>query len=309
MGRLLSAVRNRLRRIAGPAGAEAAAEGRGPVTVGGYLIQREIGHGAFGAVYLGSDPETGKPAAIKTLDLSRHRDSASHGRIKERFLREAAMVALLAHPAIVVIYGAGEEGDLAYIAMEVIGGGSLDAWTKPGRLLPLPVLAGIMARVADALDYAHRHRVVHRDVKPANIMVDLERDVVKITDFGVATLLGEAVPDPCAFRGTPAYMAPEQLGGPEVDGRADLYSLGVTLFQLCTGRLPFFGDSVAELMYKIANEEAPAITAADPALPARLAAIVGRCLAKDPRARYQSGAELAEDLREWDREFNNKRQN
>jgi serine/threonine-protein kinase len=155
----------------------------------------------------------------------------------------------------------------------------------------------IGARVAEALGYAHKQQVVHRDIKPANIMFDLAHDAVKVTDFGIARITDASKTRTGLVLGTPSFMSPEQLAGRKVDGRTDLYSLGVMLFQLLTGVLPFRAVSMAELMHKIANEEAPSLHSVRPELPQRLASLVARLLGKRPEARYQDGDQLARDLR------------
>src|SRR5690606_27974462 len=174
--------------------------------------------------------------------------------VKARFFREAETAGRLQHPNIVTIYDAGEEHDLAYIAMEFLEGHDLTRYTKPDNLLPLPIVMGIVYKAAIALDYAHKHNVVHRDVKPANVMYEPSKRTVKLTDFGIPRITDSSRTKTGMVLGTPSYMSPEQLSGKKIDGRSDLFSLGVMLYQLVTGKLPFQGDSMATLMYKIANE-------------------------------------------------------
>ena len=174
--------------------------------------------------------------------------------VKERFFREAETAGRLNHPNIVTIYDAGEEHDLAYISMEFLKGKDLAPHTKADNLLPTKKVVDIIAKVAEALDYAHEQNVVHRDIKPANIMYEPETGVVKVTDFGIARITDSSKTKTGMVLGTPSYMSPEQLAGKKVDGRSDLFSLGVMLYQLSTGQLPFTGESMASLMYKIANE-------------------------------------------------------
>jgi serine/threonine-protein kinase len=216
---------------------------------------------------------------------------------RERFFREAETAGRLQHQNIVTIFDAGEEHDLAYIAMEFLKGRDLVDYCKDGNLLPIPKVVSIVARVAEALAYAHRANVVHRDIKPANIMYELESDTVKVTDFGIARITDSSKTKTGLVLGTPSFMSPEQIAGKKVDGRSDLYSLGVMLFQMLTGVLPFRGDSMAELMYKIANEEAPDIRIIRSEIPERLAAVVALALAKKPEQRYQDGDRFAADLR------------
>jgi serine/threonine-protein kinase len=195
------------------------------------------------------------------------------------------------------MFDAGEEHDLAYIAMEFLKGKDLVPYTKPGQLMPLPRVLSIVARVADALSYAHENHVVHRDIKPANIMYEPESDQVKVTDFGIARITDSSKTKTGMVLGTPSYMSPEQLAGKKIDGRSDLFSLGVTLYQMACGKLPFEGDSMAQLMFKIANEAHPDIRSIHPDLPENLVAIIDKALTKDPDQRYQTGAEFSRDLR------------
>ncbi|MCX8085537.1 MAG: serine/threonine-protein kinase [Rhodocyclaceae bacterium] len=265
--------------------------------LGRYQVEKELGKGAMGVVYQGRDPKINRVVAIKTLALSQEFDAEELAEVKARFFREAETAGRLNHPAIVQVYDAGEEHDLAYIAMEFLQGGDLVPYTKPDHLLPLPKVLDIVARVAEALDYAHANNVVHRDIKPANIMYEPASDQVKVTDFGIARITDSSKTKTGMVLGTPSYMSPEQLAGKKIDGRSDLFSLGVTLYQLCSGRLPFVGESLAELMFKITGEPPPDIRSLVPDLPACVVAILDRALAKDPQQRYQRGAEMAEALR------------
>ncbi|WP_367180981.1 serine/threonine-protein kinase [uncultured Piscinibacter sp.] len=268
-----------------------------PVTLGRYRIDSEIGRGSMGAVYLGRDPQIGRQVAIKTLTLSREFAGDQLAESRRRFFREAETAGRLQHPDIVTIFDAGEAQDLAYIAMEYIRGEDLQRHTAPGRLLPVQQVLEIVARVADALAYAHSQGVVHRDIKPANVMVDLAGGLVKVTDFGVARLDDASRTRTGAVIGTPSFMSPEQLAGRHFDGRGDLYSLGVMLFQLLTGRLPHEGESMAELMRRIVNEPAPDVRGLRPELPHALADVVALALQKRPETRYADGAQMAQDLR------------
>lgn len=266
--------------------------------LGRYEVEKELGKGAMGVVYLGKDPKIGRLVAIKTLALAQEFDADVLQDVKKRFFSEAESAGRLSHPNIVTMYDAGEEHDLAYIAMEYLKGRDLVGYIKPGELLPLPVVMAIVARVADALDYAHRQNVVHRDIKPGNIMYDPETDTVKVADFGIARITDSSKTRTGMVMGTPSYMSPEQLAGHKVSGASDLFSLGVTLYQLASGHLPFDGDSMAQLMYRIANEAPVDILTVRPDVPPCLVAILGKTLAKTPEGRYASGAELAEALRQ-----------
>jgi eukaryotic-like serine/threonine-protein kinase len=265
--------------------------------LGRYQVEKELGKGAMGVVYLGKDPKIGRVVAIKTMALSQEFEGEELNDARERFFREAETAGRLQHQNIVTIFDAGEEHDLAYIAMEFLKGRDLVDYCKDGNLLPMPKVVSIVARVAEALAYAHRQSVVHRDIKPANIMYELDSDTVKVTDFGIARITDSSKTKTGLVLGTPSFMSPEQIAGKKVDGRSDLYSLGVMLFQMLSGVLPFRGDSMAELMYKIANEEAPDIRIIRKDVPERLAGVVAMALAKRSEARYQDGDQLAADLR------------
>ncbi len=265
--------------------------------LGRYQVEKELGKGAMGVVYLGKDPKIGRVVAIKTMALSQEFEGEELTDARERFFREAETAGRLQHQNIVTIFDAGEEHDLAYIAMEFLKGKDLVDACKDGQLLAVPRVLSIIARVAEALAYAHRQNVVHRDIKPANIMYELASDTVKVTDFGIARITDSSKTKTGLVLGTPSFMSPEQLAGKKVDGRSDLYSLGVMLFQMLAGVLPFRGDSMAELMYKIANEEAPDIRIIRPELPETLANLVALSMAKRPETRYQDGDTFAAELR------------
>ena len=265
--------------------------------LGRYQIEKELGKGAMGVVYLGRDPKINRVVAIKTMALSQEFEEDEIADVKERFFREAETAGRLNHQNIVTMYDAGEEHDLAYIAMEFLKGKDLVPHTKPDHLLPLPQVVSIIARVADALAYAHSNNVVHRDIKPANVMYEPESDQVKVTDFGIARITDSSKTKTGMVLGTPSYMSPEQLSGKKIDGRSDLFSLGVTLYQMLCGQLPFVGDSMAQLMFKIANETHPDVRSVNPAVPDALVVVIDRALCKDIEQRYQSGDEMARDLR------------
>ncbi len=268
-----------------------------PATLGRYRIESEIGRGSMGAVYLGRDPQIGRVVAIKTLALGREFAADRIGEARERFFREAETAGRLQHPDIVTIFDAGEADDLAWIAMEYVRGTDLQRFTAPGTLLPVPRVLEVIARVAEALSYAHSQGVVHRDIKPANVMIDLEGSLVKVMDFGVARLDDATRTRTGIVLGTPSFMSPEQMSGRRADGRSDLYSLGVMLFQLLTGTLPFEGSSMAELMRRIVNEPAPDVRSLRPQLPQALADVVTLTLEKRPEVRYADGIQIAQDLR------------
>jgi eukaryotic-like serine/threonine-protein kinase len=265
--------------------------------LGRYQVEKELGKGAMGVVYLGKDPKIGRVVAIKTMALSQEFEADELVEVKERFFREAETAGRLSHTNIVTIYDAGEEHDLCYIAMELLKGKDLAPFTKQGSTLPVAKVASIVARVADALGYAHKQNVVHRDIKPANIMYELDGDVVKVTDFGIARITDSSKTKTGMVLGTPSYMSPEQLQGKKIDGRSDLFSLAVTLYQLACGRLPFEGESMAQLMYRIANEHAPDILQYNPSLPPAFVAFLDTAMSKEADQRYQTGEEFAAALR------------
>lgn len=266
--------------------------------LGRYQIEKELGKGAMGVVYLGKDPKIGRVVAIKTMALAQEFEADELADVKERFFREAETAGRLAHQNIVTIYDAGEEHDLAFIAMELLKGGDLVPFTKPGALLSVDQAVSIVARTADALGYAHKQGVVHRDIKPANIMYHPESDTVKVTDFGIARLTDSSKTKTGMVLGTPSYMSPEQLAGKKIDGRSDLFSLAVSLYQMLCGRLPFEGESMGRLMFRISSEPPTDILTVNPNVPLGLVAFLDRALDKEPDNRFQTGEEFAAALRD-----------
>lgn len=266
-------------------------------SIGRYQIERQLGRGAMGIVYLGKEPKLDRLVAIKTLALSQEFDGFEFEEAIARFFREATAAGRLQHPHIISTYDAGEQNDLAYISMEFFKGGSLVPFTKTENLLPVPTVMKIVHQVALALDYAHQQGVIHRDIKPANIMYNPATGEVKITDFGIAHITDSNKTKTGIFLGSPSYMSPEQLASKQIDGRADLYSLGVTLYQLLTGQLPFQGaDSMAALIFKITNETYVDVLEMRPSLPLCIGKVVDKALQKTAFNRFQSGAEFAQAL-------------
>src|SRR3954468_17157053 len=265
--------------------------------LGRYQVEKELGKGAMGVVYLGKDPKIGRVVAIKTMALSQEFEAEELTEVKERFFREAETAGRLSHPNIVTIYDTGEEHDFCYIAMELLKGGDLAPYVKQANLLPVDRVVSIVARAADALGYAHKQNVVHRDIKPANMMYHAETDILKLTDFGIARLTDSSKTKTGMVLGTPSYMSPEQLAGKKIEGRSDLFSLAVSLYQMLCGQLPFQGESMAQLMFKIANEPPTDIRSVNPEVAPALAAFLERALAKDPEQRYQTGEEFSGALR------------
>lgn len=265
--------------------------------LGRYEIERELGKGAMGVVYLGRDPNINRVVAIKAIPLADEFEEADLEEARARFFREAEMAGRLNHPAIVTVYDAGEDQRLAYIAMEYLRGHHLSHYTDAARLLPPRNVMTLVARTAEALHYAHRQNVVHRDIKPANIMFDPDTDELKITDFGIARLTDTSRTKTGIVLGTPSFMSPEQLEGRSLDGRSDQFALGVSLYQLLCGQLPFRAESMPRLMQKIATEPHSPIRMVRPELPAAIDAIIDRTLAKSANDRYVTCAEFATDLR------------
>jgi serine/threonine-protein kinase len=269
------------------------------LNIGSFALVRTIAHGAIGELHLANDTITNLPVALKTVRL-RAGDGADP-RTRERFLREAGTAARLQHPHIVSVFAAGIDTTgpqpQGWMAMEWVQGSDLTRYTQPARLLPEAVVLQITARVADALAYAHAQGVVHRDIKPANILINLPAHTVKVTDFGCAHLTDAERSRSGLMVGSPAYMAPEQLRGDTVDGRCDLYALGVVLFELLTGQPPFQAASMGTLLDQIARRPAPDLRALRPDLPDLLASVVARALSKRPEDRHADGTQLARELR------------
>ncbi len=266
-------------------------------TLGSYEIIRELGRGTMGVVYLGRNLVSGREVAIKTLALASDFPAGLLEDAKSRFLEEANILISLNHPDIISLYGVGEDRPLLYIAMEFAKGVPLAQYTQPGNLLPLPTVLDIVARAADALGYAHEQNIVHRDIKPGNIMYDVASNSVKLTDFGIAQLKSRSGTRPGVVLGSPLYMSPEQVMAGQIDGSSDLFSLGATLFHLACGRPPFEAESDIELMRRIATQPHADILSIRPDLPACVCAIIRRALAKDRGSRYATGYDMAKALR------------
>jgi serine/threonine-protein kinase len=267
-----------------------------PGMLGRYKVLKELGRGAMGLVYLGKDPTIQRFVAIKTMRLDHIDHDDMLQEVKARFFREAESTGRLSHPNIVTIYDAGEEDDLGYIAMELIEGTPLKQWARKPNLMPVNEVLLTVATVADALDYAHQQGVIHRDIKPANIMLTKDR-VVKVMDFGIAKMASSRKSHSNIVVGTPTYMSPEQIAGKKVDGRSDIFSLGVVLFELLTGQLPFTADNLAAVLFSIAHHPHPAIQTLRPDLPPMVQEIVDRALQKELPHRYRRAEEFADELR------------
>ena len=270
--------------------------------LGRYRIVAELGRGAMGAVYRAVDPLIEREVAIKTLldDLP----AEIMAEVRERFLREARSAGRLNHPNIVTIFDVGEDRGVAYIAMELLEGRSLQQIMRKQPRTPFGIAADIAAQVADALDHAQQYRIVHRDIKPGNIMVG-STGRCKITDFGIAYVPTSNMTQTGTALGSPKYMSPEHISGVGLDGRADMFSLGVVLYEMLTGRNPFVRASDTTplpVMHRISVEAHAPLRQVDPAIPAAIERIVNRALAKKPQDRYPRAAEMAEELRKAARE-------
>ena len=272
-----------------------------PKKIGRYEILEELGHGAMGTVYRAKDPAMDRVVALKTIiALALSSDQGSD--FRERFYREARAAGALAHPGIVPVFDVGEHEGLPFLVMEFISGKTLADAVKKGERMTLDRVCEIGQKIAEALGYAHQHGVVHRDIKPANILLTskeahgIERP--KITDFGVAKLAAGHTTLTGQILGTPAFMPPEQFTGAPIDGRADIFSLGVVLYWMATGEQPFPGESITAVSYKVVHTEPVPPRRLNPSIPLKLESIILKCLAKNPDERYQTGEDLARDLGE-----------
>jgi serine/threonine protein kinase len=270
------------------------------VKLGRYEIVRELGKGAMGIVYLAKDPLIGRLVALKTIRPSAHADDEDTREFQARFVREAQAAGILNHPSIVTVHDIGQDepSGMSFIAMEYVEGQNLKEVLAQGRPLSFEQAADIIAQVADGLDFAHSKGIVHRDVKPANIIL-LEGNRAKITDFGIAKITSGVanLTTTGQFLGTPNYMAPEQIKGTPVDGRSDIFSLGICLYECLTHRKPFGGDSLTSISYKIVHEAFPPLSEVNPTIPEGFSDVVSHCLEKDPSKRYQRGKDMASALR------------
>ena len=269
--------------------------------IGRYEIIEELGRGAMGAVYRAKDPAMDRIVALKTI-ISAALASDEGSEFRERFFREARAAGALTHPGIVPVFDVGEHDGQPFLVMEYVNGRTLANVYDRGERLNLDRMCEIGQKIAEALGYAHQRGVVHRDIKPANILLTsreaygIERP--KIADFGIAKLTESEMTMTGKMLGTPAFMPPEQFTGAQVDGRADIFSLGVVLYWMATGEQPFPGGSLSTVLYKVVHTEPVPPRKLNPALPARFESIIQKCMEKDPSARYQTGEELALELSE-----------
>lgn len=264
--------------------------------IGRYEIVSELGQGAMGVVYKAIDPLIERTVAIKTIKLDLSQEEQAH--FEERFYREAKSAGRLNHPNIVTIYDVGKADDIAYMAMEFLEGQSLRAILDAHTAVPIDVIAETAAEVAAGLAYAHDHGVIHRDIKPANVMI-VRNGLVKITDFGIALMPSASRTMVGKVFGSPKYMSPEQVVGQAVDGRSDIFSLGVVLYEMLTGESPFDGDNISTIMYRILNENPPQPKSLNPRVPSAFNYIAAKALAKHPDDRYQSAKDMGNDLRNY----------
>jgi len=258
-------------------------------------VLSELGQGASAVVYLGEDPFNDRKVAVKVAKQDSEMGEEEAKRFERLFLNEASLAGKLNHPNIVAVYDAVVEGDQRYIVMEYVPGGSLKKFCSETTLLPVRQAVLVIFKMCRALDYAFQNGVIHRDIKPANILLS-ERDEIKISDFGTAKISTATHTQIDGFLGSPAYMSPEQINeeGPSV--QTDIYSLGVVMYELLTGRLPFRAENAVSMINKILNENPVPIQQLRPDLPEKLVEIVGKAMHKDPKVRYASWFEMASEL-------------
>ena len=268
--------------------------------IGKYDILSILGKGAMGIVYKALDPDIDRKVAIKTIRFDLASEETDNEEIMERFMREAQAAGKLTHPNIITIFDVGREEDLTYIVMQYIEGPSLQRLIAHGEKFSVPEVIKLMEQVCNGLDYAHQNGIVHRDIKPGNILLDNNKRAY-ICDFGVARVDTSTLTQSGTAVGTPSYMSPEQVMGKKIDKRSDIFSIGCILYEFLTGRRPFEAESITTVIYKIINEEPPAISEIKKGLPAGFEKIVNKALAKDANDRYQNCKQLTEDLRNLDK--------
>jgi eukaryotic-like serine/threonine-protein kinase len=268
-----------------------------PQRLGRYVIERRLGRGAMGAVYLARDPRINRAVALKVIPIEKEFEDEDLEEARLRFFREAESAGRLTHPNIITVYDCGEDKHLAYIAMEYTQGLPLTQFTDPKQLLAPKKALEMCARTAEALDYAHNQGVIHRDIKPANILYSLREDQLKISDFGVARLTDNNRTKTGIVLGTPMYMSPEQLSAETLTGHSDLFSLGVTLYELLVGEVPFKATNIAVLMTKITMEDPAPVSNRRPGVPPSVDTVLFKALAKRPEDRFTNGGEMAIALR------------
>ena len=268
-----------------------------PQRLGRYVIERRIGRGAMGAVYLAKDPRINRPVALKAIPIEKEFEDEELKEARLRFYREAESAGRLTHPHIITVFDAGEDKGLAYIAMEYVPGIPLRDYTDPKKLLAPKRALELAATTAEALDYAHNQGVIHRDIKPANLIYNPKEGSLKISDFGVARITDNNRTKTGIVLGTPMYMSPEQLGAENLTGLSDLFSLGVTLYELLVGEVPFRASNIAVLMTKITTEDPAPVSSRRAGIPPSVDAVLAKAMAKRPNDRFSCGAEMAIALR------------
>lgn len=268
-----------------------------PQRLGRYVIEKRVGRGAMGAVYLAKDPRINRPVALKAIPIEKEFEDEELKEARLRFYREAESAGRLTHPNIITVFDAGEEKGLAYIAMEYVPGIPLRSFTDPKKLLAPKRALELAATTAEALDYAHNQGVIHRDIKPANLLYNPKEGSLKISDFGVARMTDNNSTKTGIVLGTPMYMSPEQLGAENLTGLSDLFSLGVTLYELLVGEVPFRATNIAVLMTKITTEDPAPVSSRRAGIPPSVDAVLAKAMAKRPSDRFSCGAEMAIALR------------
>jgi serine/threonine protein kinase len=272
---------------------------KGRHTIGRYEILDRIlvepGRDRLTTIYRARDPQTDTSVAIKTIRFSEGRRPEKVRETKDKFQRQAALIGGLAHPGIMATFEAGEADGLVYVATELVEGENVETYCRKGSLLPLKKTLDLVAKTADTLNYIHERGLVHRNIKPANMML-LTDGTVKVAGFGIAKSVDDIQDKTKALLGTPNYMSPEQAMGLDIDGRSDIFSLGVVFFRLLTGELPFTDKTLKDLLYKIARSKHPSVTALNPNIPSNVESIVDRALAKRVDERYQSAGQMAQDI-------------
>lgn len=264
--------------------------------IGKYKITGELGKGAMGIVYKALDPDINREVAIKLIRSDTAYEDSEKEEAHRRFIREAQSAGNLDHPNIITIYEVGKEDNQTYIVMQYVVGESLKEAISAGKRYSPAEVIDLMSCLCDALEFAHQNKIVHRDIKPGNILLD-KQGRPYLVDFGVARMEMSTMTQSGTIVGTPSYMSPEQIQGARVDARADIFSLGVIIYEMLTGKRPFEGDHITTIVYKIMNEEPANIREMKRDLPEGFENIIQKALAKDPNNRYQSCKELASDLK------------
>ncbi len=278
-----------------------------PERIGKYIVIREIGRGAFATVYLADDAFNQRKVAIKLQEKNDQSNDSEAARRRKLFLNEASLAGKLVHPNIVKVFDASTEADMSYLVMEYVPAGNLKQYCTEDNLLPIRKVAMLVFKCCRALDYAYQNGVIHRDIKPANILLSDQEDI-KISDFGTAHISTTQTTQVQGFLGSPAYMSPEQINEENPSVQSDIYSMGIVLYELLAGRLPFTAQSFPSMLNKILNEPATPITDYRPELPDRLVSIVQKAMNKDLSVRYPNWYEfsrdLADSLKEWEQIVN-----